>query len=102
MPPARRDANGRRLYGRNDIARLRFVARCRALGFPLGDAVALPGLAAADDASSAAVEATGERHLADVRAEFVDLRAMEVALADPVQKCDDGGGDCPVLAELFR
>ena len=100
VPKARRAANGRRYYGDDDVTRLRFVARCRGLGFPLRDIAALLALGEAGG-SCTAVKAIGERHLDDVRAKLADLQAMEAALAELVRRCDERHAVCPALGVLF-
>lgn len=35
MPPARRSANGQRIYGEADVERLRFITSCRSNNMPL-------------------------------------------------------------------
>ena len=83
------------------MTRLRFVARCRGLGFSLRDIAALLELSEASSGSCNAVKAIGERHLADVRAKLADLHKMEAALADLVDHCDDDQVACPALGVLF-
>ena len=97
--PARR---GRyRLYGTEDVARLAFVRRARELGFALDEVRALLGMATDGQAACADARRLAETHLAGVRAKIADLRAIEVALAEAVQRCDAGEApECPLIEAL--
>lgn len=101
VPAADRGANGRRLYDAAAITRLRFVRRCRDLGFPISDICALLDLS--DNASKHCddVRAISERHLLDVRERLSDLRELEAALSELVQTCADAKAECPTLKQLF-
>ncbi|MBC9175995.1 MerR family transcriptional regulator [Pseudoroseomonas ludipueritiae] len=96
--PARR---GRyRLFGDEDIRRLRFVRRARELGFTLKEVSTLLGLGAG---ACAEVHGMAATHLADVRTRIADLQAMERALADAVQQCEPGEkAVCPLVGTLSR
>ena len=98
--PARR---GRyRLYGTEDVARLAFVRRARELGFTLDEVRALLGMATDGQAACADARRLAETHLAGVRAKIADLRAIEVALAEAVQRCDAGEAPgCPLIETLL-
>ena len=101
VPAADRSANGRRLYDVAAIARLRFIRRCRDLGFPISDVRALLDLS--DNASRQCddVRAISERHLLDVRERLNDLRELEAALSELVQNCVGAQSECPTLKQLF-
>ena len=98
--PARTPA-GRRVYGDGEIARLRFVRRCRDLGFPIPDIRTLLDLSAGSDAPCADVKALGERHLRGVRRKLDELGRLERALAELVERCEAGRTDCPMLNRLY-
>ena len=102
LPAPPRTASGRRVYGPGDRQTLAFIRRARELGFTLAEIRALLALS-----GSGAREACPEvrelaaAHLAEIRAKIADLRAMERALADAVQRCDAGEAPgCPVLDAL--
>ncbi len=99
---AGRTASGRRTYSDDDIAELRFIKRCRDLGFSVHDAVALRTLADERSGACETAEALGQKHLARVRAKIEDLRRMEDALAELVANCAEGQTDCPMLEALMR
>ena len=101
VPPAARTPSGRRIYDGEDIARLRFVRRCRDLGFSISDIRTLLELSAGGETLCADVKALGERHLRDVRRKLDDLGKLERALAELVKQCDTGQTDCPMLVRLL-
>ena len=101
VPAADRSANGRRLYDAAGITRLRFIRRCRDLGFRISDVRALLDLSENASKHCKDVRAISERHLSDVRARLSDLQALEAALADLVKACDDAPLECPALKQFF-
>ena len=101
VPAAERGANGRRRYDAAAITRLRFVRRCRDLGFSIRDVRALLDLSDTAPKQCDEVRVIGERHLADVRTRLADLLALEAALADLVSECASTEAECPALRQLF-
>ena len=101
VPRATRTPSGRRLYAGEDISRLRFVKRCRDLGFSIPDIRTLLDLSAGSDAPCADVKALGERHLRGVRWKLDELGKLERALAELVNRCNAGRTDCPMLHRLL-
>lgn len=101
VPVAERSANGRRCYDTKAVARLRFVKRCRDLGFSISEVKALMSLASDQSANCARVKRIGEDHLGDVRGKIADLKRLETALVELLSHCETGRTDCPMLKELF-
>jgi MerR family mercuric resistance operon transcriptional regulator len=97
---AGRTEAGRRDYLRAEISELRFIKRCRDLGFPLEDAAALRDLSRETGSSCSTVEQVGRKHLACVRTRLAELTALEQALAELVHNCTQGSQACPMLATL--
>lgn len=100
VPKPARTASGRRTYSAAAIARLRFVRRCRNLGFSISDIRALMSLAPGDGHSCAKARELGQWHLDDVRHKIAELRQMESALADMMANCSQGHPHCPMLDRL--
>lgn len=97
---AGRTASGRRTYSDAEISELRFIKRCRALGFSIHDAVALRTLADAPSEACETVGQLGRKHLSDVRAKLAELGQLENALAELVANCANVQSDCPMLNAL--
>ncbi|HZQ00329.1 MAG TPA: helix-turn-helix domain-containing protein [Reyranella sp.] len=101
MPRPPRSQGGYRLYGGDDVARLRFVRRARDLGFTLDEVRRLLGLAAGKSNSCRRVRDVAAHHLADIRGKIADLERMERVLGRLVAACAKGDlPDCPLLAAL--
>ena len=101
VPKPGRTAAGRRTYSDAEISELRFVKRCRSLGFSIQDVVALRGLAKDPAGACESVERLGRQHLAEVQGKIAELRNLETALAELVANCAKGERDCPMLVELM-
>lgn len=100
VPKPERAANNRRLYSAHDVGRLRFLKKCRDLGFPLTDAKMLLGLSEGGDADCQSVKEMTELHIADVREKISALKRLEAALSELMANCDSGNVSCPMLSQL--
>lgn len=100
VPPPARAANGRRLYSEADVGRLRFIRRCRDLGFSMADARTLLDLADGNGGHCDEVQALSSDHLAAVRARIDRLRRLEAALEELRSNCRSGSPHCPMLEAL--
>ncbi|MCP4998568.1 MAG: helix-turn-helix domain-containing protein [Hyphomicrobiales bacterium] len=101
VPKPDRTASGRRTYSDVDIARLRFVKRCRDLGFPTPDVRSLLGLTDGSQSTCSAAQQIAARHLSDVRNKIADLRGMESSLEKMMELCSQGDAVCPILDQLL-
>lgn len=96
-----RSANGYRSFADNDLHKLAFIARARALGFTIEDCRTLLGLYEDDTRESAKVKAIAEEHLAEIDAKVEQLLDMRRTLSDLVKACHgDARPDCPILNDL--
>jgi MerR family mercuric resistance operon transcriptional regulator len=97
---AARSGGGQRLYGGEDLERLRFIRRARELGFSIGAIRELIGLVDGGG-SCAAFRDAALRHAADVRAKIDDLRRIERVLTDAASRCQGASAPrCPVVEAL--
>lgn len=98
-----RAENCYRSFGPDDLRRLGFLGRARALGFSLQACRDL--LALQDDAarSSAEVKEVAARHLAEIDDKLRQLRQMRGEVAALLNACaGDARPDCAILTELAR
>lgn len=96
-----RGENGYRNFGEDDLHRLAFLGRARALGFSIEDCRGLLALYADRDRASAEVKAIALDHLSRIDKKLEELNAMRATLADLVRCCaGDSRPDCPILADL--
>ncbi|WP_334194337.1 Cu(I)-responsive transcriptional regulator [Pararhodobacter sp.] len=97
----KRDSNGYRAFGADEVHRLAFLNRARGLGFSIEDCRALLGLY--DDTSRASedVKRLAADHLARIDTRIAELQAMRATMAGLVSACaGDGRPDCPILEDL--
>lgn len=89
-----------RHYGETDLARVRFIKSAQRLGFSLEEVAGL--LKLEDGSHCTEARAQAEQKLADVRARLTDLRRMEAALQELVQRCRAARGKvcCPLIQAL--
>jgi MerR family transcriptional regulator, mercuric resistance operon regulatory protein len=90
LPPPRRTASGRRVYGATDLRILAFIRRSRELGFSLNAIRALLRLGAPGMASCSEVKVIATHHLEDIRAKLSDLKKAGAA---------PGKDGCPMLGQ---
>ena len=100
-----RGANGRRAYGHPELHRLRFIRRCRDLGFPIEDVRALLDVMDAKTPSCLSARDLTLMHLNTVRARRDELEALERTLtamaASCTEACASGATpDCTLMEEL--
>jgi len=103
LPAPTRSSGGYRLYGTDQLKRLAFIRRARALGFSIGEVRTLLRLADERKRPCAEVRVVADTHLKDVRAKIADLRRMERVLKTTVARCASGKrAHCPVIEALYR
>ena len=100
VPKPGRAANNRRLYSATDVGRLRFLKRCRDLGFGLADAKTLLGLSENCEADCHSVRNLAEIHTTNVRRKLDELKKLEAALVELTANCAIGNVACPMLDQL--
>ena len=100
VTPMRSD-NGYRTFSEQDLHKLRFLSRARALGFSIEDCRTLLALYEDDHRASAEVRHIARRHLNEIEAKITDLNAMRETLTHLVDTCaGDDRPDCPILSDL--
>ncbi len=98
-----RDTNDYRVFRENDFHKLIFLSRARGLGFTIDDCRALLTLYEDETRASAEVKQIADRHLEEIEAKIVDLRAMHAALLHLAKECSgDHRPDCPILKGLSK
>jgi MerR family copper efflux transcriptional regulator len=98
--PPRRDS-GYRDYADADVARLRFVAQARDLGFPIEDIRALLDLWQDRSRSSAQVKALATARAEELGRKARALEQMRATLLDLAGRCHgDARPDCPIIERL--
>jgi MerR family copper efflux transcriptional regulator len=96
-----RDSNGYRAFRDADVHKLAFLARARALGFPIEDCRVLLSLYEDKARASADVKRIADLHLDQINTKISALAAMRDTLRLLADACHgDERPDCPILADL--
>lgn len=101
VPKAERGSNGRRTYDSEAISKLRFVKRCRKLGFAISDVRTLMSLSDHDAGTCDEVAKLAKANLNSVTAKINDLTQMKSALEELMTSCKSGQTECAMLKNLF-
>ncbi len=96
-----RTDSGYRLYSPADLHTLRFIKRCRDLGFSMAEIAELLSLWRNQGRSSASVKRIAQAHVQDLAGRIAAMQAMQRTLAQLTQCCHgDARPDCPILDDL--
>ncbi|KXF91815.1 Cu(I)-responsive transcriptional regulator [Phaeobacter inhibens] len=99
----RRSDNGYRCFAENDLHKLAFLGRARALGFTIEDCRTLLALYEDESRASADVKQLAQEHLDKINIKIADLEAMRDTLSELVTCCaGDNRPDCPILRDLSQ
>jgi MerR family Zn(II)-responsive transcriptional regulator of zntA len=96
LPKPERSAGGHRLYCDDDVSRLRFIARCKDVGFTLKEIHELLYLRASDLATCGDVLELAEHKLDEIKRKIEMLGEMRDQLSELVSRCQGGnrGVEC--------
>jgi MerR family transcriptional regulator, copper efflux regulator len=101
IPPASRTFAGYRLYGEQDLHRLRFIKRARSLGFSIRDIEALLSLWSNPRRASRDVKRLAQAHIGELERKIEEMQSMQRTLRDLAERCHgDTRPQCPVLEDL--
>lgn len=101
LPAPTRTAGGFRAYRPHELERLRFVRRCRDLGFTLDQVRDLLGLAAHEDQVCADVDRMAREHLNGVERKIADLQRLAKELRRISAQCSGGTiAECRIIEAL--
>jgi len=101
LPAAPRTAGNYRAYDAASLRRLRFIRRCRDLGFTLEQVRQLLSLASDEERDCQDVDRIALEHLAAVERKVADLRRLAGELRRISHHCQGGRiGDCRIIEAL--
>ncbi len=102
LGPAARASSGYRLYGPEEVRRLRFIKNAKELGFTLRETAELLNLRVSSRASCGDIQRKAKEKLQCVNAKAQDLRALARALERLIRSCRAGQptDHCPILKSL--
>lgn len=98
----RRTASGYRTYAKDDVKRLDFVKKSKALGFTLNEIRNLLSLRLDPNATCEEVKEATTAKIKDIEERIKDLQKMKKALNKLIKACDGLGPaiDCPILDSI--
>lgn len=105
MPAPARSAGGHRIYDEGHARRLRFIRRCRELGFGIEQIRRLLGYVDEPDHSCGEVRAVASAQAREVEAKIADLKRLKRALDTMVGQCQGENypaAECPIIDVLFN
>lgn len=102
LPKAARLKSGYRIYDEDDVRRLRFVRRAKALGFTLPEIRDLLCLSTRRDNDMGPMKAAAKEKLVAVDLKLAELTRIRQGLEALVTSCPGHGAleQCPILAAL--
>lgn len=96
-----RTDSGYRTYSTADVHTLRFIKRCRDLGFSMAEIAELVSLWRNRRRASSSVKRIAQKHLDDLTTRIAAMQAMQRALSGLLACCHgDERPDCPILDDL--
>ena len=103
LPEPSRSSGGHRVYENRHGQRLRFIKRCRELGFSLEEIRGLLTLVDQKEVSCERVQHIANDHVMNIRKKISDLRRMERSLKELSSRCSgEDVPDCPIIDVLQR
>lgn len=103
MPDPPRTSGGHRTYDESFLFRLRFIRRCRELGFTIGELRELLAMVEGGDYSCAEVLENTRAHLERIKSKIKDLKRMEKTLKAISARCSgEDMPDCPIIEVLWQ
>jgi Cu(I)-responsive transcriptional regulator len=102
LPPPARTAGNYRAYEPAHLERLRFIRRCRDLGFTLDQIRELLCLSSQEGKSCEEVDRIAAAHLAETEEKIADLTRLAARLRRIISRCEGGGviADCRIIEAL--
>lgn len=99
--PFTRTEGGHRLYGPEDVRRLKFIRHARELGFGIEEIRELLHLSDNPETSCSAADAIARSHLEQVEIRIVKLKALKKELMRMIAECGHGRvSQCRVIEVL--
>ena len=96
-----RTDSGYRQYTAADVHTLRFIKRCRDLGFSMAEIAELVNLWQNRSRASASVKRIAQKHVDELSTRIAAMQAMQRSLNDLLEHCHgDARPDCPILDDL--
>ena len=101
LSAVQRTDSGYRQYGEADVHTLRFIKRCRDLGFSMAEIAELVGLWQNRRRASSSVKRIAQKHVDELTQRIEAMQSMQRTLSSLLQCCQGNERpDCPILDDL--
>ena len=102
LPSPGRTSGNYRAYEVEHLDRLRFIRRCRDLGFTLDQVRGLLSLSSQEDRDCCEVDRIAAAHLTATEEKIADLTRLACELRRIISRCQGGGviADCRIIEAL--
>ena len=102
LPSPERTSGNYRTYEAEHLDRLRFIRRCRDLGFTLDQVRDLLSLSSQEDRDCCEVDRIAAAHLTATEEKIADLTCLADELRRIISRCQGGGviADCRIIEAL--
>lgn len=101
MPKAVRTHSGRRTYGREELLRLAFIRRGRAMGFSVDEVRSLMQLSDQPERECEEAANIARRHLLEVEERITSLKRLRTELKGLVTACRGGAAaNCQIIEAI--
>ena len=101
LSAVQRTDSGYRQYGEADVHTLRFIKRCRDLGFSMAEIAELVGLWQNRRRASSSVKRIAQKHVDELTQRIEAMQSMQRTLSGLLHCCQgDERPDCPILDDL--
>lgn len=102
LPKVTRGRGGARVYGDQELSRLRFVRRAQEMNFTLAEIRQLLELRSAPGRARASVRELTAQKLSAVEARLKELKTLRNELRLLITLCTDTNGACPIIKKIDR
>jgi len=100
LPPVFRTGNGIRRYDEQDIARLLFIVRAKAMNFTLSEIATLLALRDAAQPARDDVRALALRKLDEIETRLQELTILRQELRLMIEQCRGSEQGCPIIDKI--
>lgn len=102
LPRVSRRGSGARVYGDEDLSRLRFIRRAQQMNFALAEIATLLKMRRSPQQARPGVRRLTEQKLAEIESRLKDLNVLRRELKLLISLCAGGKNGCPIIQRLDK
>lgn len=100
LPRIHRKSSGLRLYGKQDISRIKFIKRSKRMGFSLDEIKNLLQFREAPQKAKPEVRQLADKKLQDIENHLDDLKILQHEFRLLINLCTEDAENCPILEAM--